>query len=226
MKITEQSFQENLAAHEDTLLGMPLATWVERDIVDPLTGYQHSILRDSACQLPPHLHDGFQDQKPNDAISSQISRSLHVYPQARQALQLLLQLHTHGIDMGSLIRVPDELYHSENEWFGNMLSAEKIKKEDSMEVDAQGSASANETTQPKQSNGISNMEQLNRAFSYVTNAILALDKQMREQAEGGEAKMKVDKDDEASPEEDPVLRNIRLNLLALVSAFFSFYQFI
>jgi len=96
-----------------------------------------------------------------------------------------------------------------------MLSAEKIKKEDSMEVDAQGSASANETTQPKQSNGISNMEQLNRAFSYVTNAILALDKQIREQTEGGEAKMKVDKDDEASSQEDPVLRNIRLNLLAL-----------
>lgn len=95
-----------------------------------------------------------------------------------------------------------------------------------MEVDAQGSASANETTQPKQSNGISNMEQLNRAFSYVTNAILALDKQIREQTEGGEAKMKVDKDDEASSQEDPVLRNIRLNLLALVSAFFSFYQFI
>lgn len=196
--------------HENTLLGMSLATWVERNVVDPMTGYQHSILRDSACQI---LHE-LQDRKSSDSIASQISRSLNIYPQVHQVLQLLLQLRTQAIDMGSLIRVPDEIYRSETEWFGNTLSSTgKVKKEDSMEVDAQGS---NVATKP---NGISSMEQLDRVFAYVANAIVSYDKLKCEQVA---SQMKVDEvSNPTVPEEDPVLRNIRLNLLALVSVFLS-----
>lgn len=189
---------------DDTTLGSPLLKWVENNVIDPLTGNRHSLLRETARQLSTSISPhSAQEHKSNDPVSSQISRSLHVYPKVYGIIQLLLQLRTHTIDMGSLIRAPDEIYQSEKEWFGNLASGEQVKKEDSMEVDTQAS--------PNTSTTIGTMEQLDRVFSYVGNAITALDRQRRAQNSVVEAtQMKVD-----DTEEDPVLRNIRLNLLAL-----------
>ncbi|KAJ3733568.1 hypothetical protein DFJ43DRAFT_1023331 [Lentinula guzmanii] len=193
---------------DDSALGMPLAKWVETNVIDPLTGNRHSLLREVAQQLSKS-HTA-QDLKANSPISSQISRSLYVYPRAHSILQLLLQLRTHTIDMGSLIRSPDEIYQSEKEWFGNVASGEQIKKEDSMDVDTQDSTNTSTT--------LGTMEQLNRVFSYVANAITTLDRQKRAQnSVGGENQIKVDASTAtaANLQEDLVLRNIRLNLLAL-----------
>ncbi|KAJ3891063.1 hypothetical protein GG344DRAFT_48113 [Lentinula edodes] len=189
---------------DDTALGAPLLKWVENNVIDPLTGNRHSLLRETARQLSTSISPhSAQEHKSNDPVSSQISRSLHVYPKVYGIIQLLLQLRTHTIDMGSLIRAPDEIYQSEKEWFGNLASGEQVKKEDSMEVDTQAS--------PNTSTTIGTMEQLDRVFSYVGNAITSLDRQRRAQNSVVEAtQMKVD-----DTEEDPVLRNIRLNLLAL-----------
>ncbi|KAJ3840574.1 hypothetical protein EV361DRAFT_821326 [Lentinula raphanica] len=196
------------AEDDDYALGMPLAKWVESNVIDPLTGNRHSLLRQAA----EHLSNSqtTRDLKSNDPIISQISRSLHVYPRAHSILQLLLQLRTHTIDMGSLIRAPDEIYQSEKEWFGNVAAGAQTKKEDSMDVDTQEPTTIPSTT-------LGTTEQLNKVFSYVANAITALDRQRRTQnASRGENEMKVDTSTNPKVEqEDPVLRNIRLNLLAL-----------
>ncbi|KAJ3778677.1 hypothetical protein FB446DRAFT_712707 [Lentinula raphanica] len=196
------------AEDDDYALGMPLAKWVESNVIDPLTGNRHSLLRQAA----EHLSNSqtTRDLKSNDSIISQISRSLHVYPRAHSILQLLLQLRTHTIDMGSLIRAPDEIYQSEKEWFGNVAAGAQTKKEDSMDVDTQEPTTIPSTT-------LGTTEQLNKVFSYVANAITALDRQRRTQnASRGENEMKVDTSTNPKVEqEDPVLRNIRLNLLAL-----------
>ncbi|KAJ3724842.1 hypothetical protein C8R42DRAFT_662741 [Lentinula raphanica] len=196
------------AEDDDYALGMPLAKWVESNVIDPLTGNRHSLLRQAA----EHLSNSqtTRDLKSNDPIISQISRSLHVYPRAHSILQLLLQLRTHTIDMGSLIRAPDEIYQSEKEWFGNVAAGVQTKKEDSMDVDTQEPTTIPSTT-------LGTTEQLNKVFSYVANAITALDRQRRTQnALRGENEMKVDTSTNPKVEqEDPVLRNIRLNLLAL-----------
>jgi bromodomain-containing protein 7/9 len=109
--------------------------------------------------------------------------------------------------MASLIRAPEEIYLSEKEWFGN-TPVEQVKKEDSMEVDVSSSSGS---TQPGASK-FGSIEQLNRVFAYVANAMIDLDKQRRSSLfEDG---MKVDKAG-VTLQEDTVLRNLRLNLLAL-----------
>ncbi|KAJ4483180.1 hypothetical protein J3R30DRAFT_3446687 [Lentinula aciculospora] len=188
---------------EGQALGMPLTKWVETNVIDPLTGNRHSLLREATRKLTKSVS---QDLKTNDPVSAQIFRSVHVYPKVNSILQLLLQLRTHTIDMGSLIRAPDEIYQSEKEWFGNVVSAEQVKKEyDSMEVDTQNTTNTSTTLGTK--------EQLNRVFAYVGNAIVALDKQRRAQLTVEEPK--VDAPVNAGSQEDSVLRHIRLNLLAL-----------
>ncbi|KIK67163.1 hypothetical protein GYMLUDRAFT_37217 [Collybiopsis luxurians FD-317 M1] len=199
---------------QDTALGMSLAKWVEMNVVDPLTGSRHSILRDVASRLAFSMDDN-HEKKTVDFVASQLSRSLNVYPQAHEALQILKQLRTHSIDMASLIRKPEEIYHSEKEWLGNSAAlTTPIKNEDSMDVDSQDapvpSVSNEASPQP---NGTSSSEQLNRVFSYVADSIIAYDKQRRAD---GDTQMKVEHSSSAvSPEEDSVMRNIRFNLLAL-----------
>lgn len=191
----------------DPAIGMPLAKWVVVNVIDPLTRNRHSILREAARQLTLPSPDD-PEQKTNFAISSQVSRSLHLYPQAYEALRLLLQLRTQAIDMASLIRTPEEIYLSEKEWFGN-APVEQVKKEDSMEVNVSRPSSS---AQPGAGSKFGSIEQLNRVFVYVANAMIDLDKRRRSSLfEDG---MKVDRTGVTS-QEDPVLRNLRLNLLAL-----------
>ncbi|KAI0750376.1 hypothetical protein C8Q74DRAFT_364477 [Fomes fomentarius] len=123
-------------------LGLPVAQWVEQNIVDPLTGGRHGVLRDAARILNGLLPMSsaypatFSPSMPTDMITSpqssalpfppmspeslqdQIALSLHTYPAAWRTLTTLQGIHAAKIDLPALIRAPDELFHAEDVWAG------------------------------------------------------------------------------------------------------------
>ena len=118
---------------------MPVAQWVEENVLDPLTDGRHRVLRDAARilnslpltppQTPPSTSFALPDTTsaslpPSDTntntidIRRQIDLSLHVYPAASRALETLRTIHAGKIDLPALIRTPDELFHAEDVWAG------------------------------------------------------------------------------------------------------------
>ncbi|KAF9042012.1 hypothetical protein BDZ89DRAFT_1128700 [Hymenopellis radicata] len=103
-------------------LGMPLARWVERNVLDPLTDGQHSILKETARLLvePPVKQE---PSKPDSAkLMAHIRASEYIYP--------LIHLQSEKIDMASLIHDPDEIFRSEEEWEGK-----KFKKDNGPSIE-------------------------------------------------------------------------------------------
>ncbi|RDX56462.1 hypothetical protein OH76DRAFT_389097 [Lentinus brumalis] len=116
-------------------LGMPVAQWVEQNMIDPLTGGRHGVLRDAARILnslpptPPHSPpSSSRPPSPTSAIRAQIDRSLHDYPAAARALATLRAIQAAKIDLPALIRAPDELFHAEDVWAGRAYR-DKRKRE-------------------------------------------------------------------------------------------------
>ncbi|OBZ72828.1 hypothetical protein A0H81_06717 [Grifola frondosa] len=109
-------------------LGMPLAQWVYRAIVDPLTGGRHRTL----CEAAQRLHHPASSAKPDPdcdpSVDAQIDLSLNTYPQAAQQLIALRQIAAAPIDMGALIRAPDELFLAEDSWAGAELKAQRRRE--------------------------------------------------------------------------------------------------
>ncbi|EAU83578.1 hypothetical protein CC1G_07951 [Coprinopsis cinerea okayama7 len=122
-------------------LGMPLAKWVEKNIVDPLTEGRHALLREAASILYTRLTKE-ESGKPastipsplsphpliHRAVADQVSKSLDLYPVANAALAALLSINLHKIDMGALIKAPNELFESEEEWYGKELKERRKAK--------------------------------------------------------------------------------------------------
>ncbi|KAF8900844.1 hypothetical protein CPB84DRAFT_1847085 [Gymnopilus junonius] len=116
-------------------LGMPLAQWVVQNIVDPLTEGRHSLLRQAALELarqqahaPNASRHPLPHQYPPGSVAAQVHASLHLYPAALLALSALVQIRLHKIDMGSLIKTPNELFLSEEEWFGKTVKERRREK--------------------------------------------------------------------------------------------------
>ncbi|KAF9039227.1 hypothetical protein BJ165DRAFT_1496936 [Panaeolus papilionaceus] len=114
--------------------GLSLAQWLEKNVVDPLTDGRHSLLRQSAYALArqkdPFTHnpssiDTSSNDTRNESVEKQVDASLNLYPAAVVALSALLQIRLHKIDMGSLIKSPDELFLSEEEWAGKGLKEKR-----------------------------------------------------------------------------------------------------
>ncbi|KAI9060785.1 hypothetical protein FKP32DRAFT_1595107 [Trametes sanguinea] len=111
-------------------LGMPVARWVEQNIVDPLTDGRHAILREAArilSELPPTPPPDPSSPptsipapttSPSDPIRHQIELSLRTYPAAARTLALLQSILRGQIDLPALIRKPDELFRAEDVWAG------------------------------------------------------------------------------------------------------------
>lgn len=207
-------------------------------------------------------------------VASQVSASLHFYPSTLLALSSLLHIRLHKIDMGSLLKAPQELFISEEEWAGRKNKEKKkqklpkVKEEDviALPISASGSSVITNSTTPATSNepiameveepaqtwaGIDSdfsqrtvngngrlsdyepegWEELNEVLEYVANVIVELDKKIRAKkgndgikglAYDGSNTDETDKKEgagstkeESMTEEDPTLRNLRLNLLAL-----------
>ncbi|KAI1793692.1 hypothetical protein LXA43DRAFT_1000031 [Ganoderma leucocontextum] len=125
-------------------LGRPVAQWVEENLLDPLTGGRHRVLRDAARMLtslpltppqtPPSPSFVLPDtttstSPPSDVdIRHQIDLSLHAYPATSRALETLRAIHAEKIDLPALIQTPDELFHAEDVWAGREYR-EKRKRE-------------------------------------------------------------------------------------------------
>ncbi|KAF9002197.1 hypothetical protein BDQ17DRAFT_1426149 [Cyathus striatus] len=123
-------------------LGMPLARWVEKNVVDPLTDGRHSLLRETALALsrlklttPPSTSTLLQikQEHSNSLVIDQLLKSLHIYPAASLALNVLLQIKTHKIDMAALIKRPEELFVSEEEWAGKGIKEKRKRKREPSE---------------------------------------------------------------------------------------------
>jgi bromodomain-containing protein 7/9 len=213
---------------------MPLAQYVHDVIIDPITEGLHNVLRTTA----QHLTAPTSTPPLSTPMTTQIDLSLHTYPQLWHTLNELKQLTSDSIDMAALIRLPAELFLSENEWAGARWKEEAAKKAEEerarsmglWQVDGQGAseylAFAIKSHQEAQAQGIENgtsgyvkeePEMLQYVMDHAAKAIIALD--ARRQA--GDLKLKPPLDDENSTEdttqavEDAGLRELRLNLLAL-----------
>ncbi|KAJ7026962.1 hypothetical protein C8F04DRAFT_1123792 [Mycena alexandri] len=175
-------------------LGSTLPSWVAHNVVGPLTEGRHALLQRTALELiSPSAHSNSMKQDSDDAdhddkLPALVSAALHVRPRAAAALNALLQIHAHKIDMAALIRTPAELTQSEEEWAGKGL--------------------------PQNGNGPAEM---NVVLDYVAGVIARL------QAEHeSEREIKLEPKPESAvggggdEAESAVVRNLRLNLLALV----------
>ncbi|THU95386.1 hypothetical protein K435DRAFT_798178 [Dendrothele bispora CBS 962.96] len=168
-----------------------LARWAQENVLDPLTDGRHSLLRETALLLALRAGGKYQT---SDEVSVQLNKSLDTFPSATQALQTLLQIRTHKIDMGALIKVPEELFQSEQVWAGRDIKAKQMAKN-----------SPESGGQPI-SYELESNEDLNQVLAYVADAI-------SDQSKSTVTAIKAE-DSEASSE-DSVMRKIRLNLLAL-----------
>ncbi|KAK7472651.1 hypothetical protein VKT23_000764 [Stygiomarasmius scandens] len=166
-----------------------LAHWTQENVLDPLTNGRHSLLRKTALLLALRTKRKYQA---SDEVSLQLSRSLDVFPNATQSIQTLLQIRTHKIDMGALIKVPDELFQSEQVWFGREIKAKQM----AAKTDSSGEPVSFE---------LESTADLDQVLAHVADAISSC-------SQSTMTSVKVE-DSEAS--EDPVMRKIRLNLLAL-----------
>jgi bromodomain-containing protein 7 len=242
-------------------LGIPLAKWVEENIVDLLTERRHTLLREAALELAisPSSPSRRQVDEHRNHVFMQVSNTLHIYPAATIALAALLQIRTHKIDMASLIHTPEELFLSEEEWAGKVFrEGRKLHFKESedtatqvaefeveepertwMDVDASVQSAAGRDGD----NGyeLEGPEELNEVMDYVAGVIVSLDRRIREGRHPSIAGVKNERSEVVvgsscnselgantdavkagadvgtveEPVEDPVLRNLRLNLLAL-----------
>ena len=225
-------------------LGMPLAKWVEVNIVDPLTQGRHSLIRETALELarlpddavssskatvssgpgqypPLHLSNLPADPRAG-TIPTQILASLHFFPPLLLALSSLAHIKMQKIDMGSLIKTPNELFVSEEEWFGKGIKERKEKakgaaEDDKMSVDEPATTAAGvgvdnlkavkeeeDTPQLRVTEyEVEGPEELSEVLDYVAGVIVELDKRTRVNGNG------------VKESEDALTRNLRLNLLAL-----------
>ncbi|KAF9484626.1 hypothetical protein BDN70DRAFT_872410 [Pholiota conissans] len=191
---------------EPSGLGMPLAKWVEENIIDPLTEGRHSLLNETARELARQqktLSQPLTGDPRNGTVAGQVAASLHLYPNTLIALSALLHIRLHKIDMGALIKVPDELFLSEEEWVGKKFK-EKRRKEAMAKLEAETTAkraaeNGMQVDEPPKFAGLdptalkerlsgrlsSAYEQegpaeLNEVLEYVANAIIELDRKNRE----------------------------------------------
>lgn len=211
---------------------MPLAQWVEREIVWPLTNGRHALLQQTAEQLSyllssktPPRNASINNTSASRTVAEQVYLSLRVYPAAMVALSALMQIKSHKIDMGALIKAPEELFHSEEEWAGKKFRDQRKQKNapkseslsDTMDIETPTDAADQMITNSKaRINDVESPEELKEVLDYVADAIVNHDQALRKRMgstvthdEPATAKV------EEHGGEDATLRNIRLNLLAL-----------
>lgn len=169
-------------------------------------------------------------------------KSLNLYPVANAALAALISITMHKIDMGALIKTPGELFVSEEEWYGKELK-EKRKPRASTKLngDNQHSDDFMEVEEPPQTwvgadvndhqqgadGELEGPEELKEVLDYSAAVILDLNRRTQASADsqtGAKNPQPLPSDSghnlnqtslNGSGVEDPVLRNLRLNLLAL-----------
>lgn len=117
---------EHRIPDEEFELGMPLAKYVEQQIVDPLTEGKHGMLRETARLLGTQRDDDVvMSMGPGAWDDSKILAQIHL----SELVHPLLNVRGQKLDMGSLMREPADLEVSEKEWDGR-----RYRKEGKMET--------------------------------------------------------------------------------------------
>ncbi|KAF7794151.1 hypothetical protein EIP86_005282 [Pleurotus ostreatoroseus] len=208
-------------------LGMPLSEYVEQSIVDPLTSGRHQLVRLIARRL-------LDPSTPLDpATTAQLSHSLDVLPRASYQLVELRKLAAEPLDMGVLIRAPDELFVADGVWAGRAYAeaARRAAEAEQERALTEGTGAgamqilefaARAHEQAQAGVGVpETREMLQHALDHAADLIV----QLAEKGVQGVSDTKGPRDDKGSGdrdgdeggegEEDAVLRDLRLNLLAL-----------
>ena len=228
---------------------MPLAQWVEENILSPLTSGRHALLRDTIRLLasnPSLSHDipSSDTALPHSAILEQLCLSLHTYPTAVKHLECLRHIETHQIDMKSLIRVPSELFGSEKVWAGREWKKRRVDRLKFEGTIDESETKDKESTEEEEGMLYEGADLLSHVLDYSAGVITEFDQRLRSgsssyvngdhspQVDGTSRKRKYEEDDkegvtpdegnsnsansaEERDDEDPILRDLRLNLLAL-----------
>ncbi|KAH7925991.1 hypothetical protein BV22DRAFT_1033385 [Leucogyrophana mollusca] len=220
-------------------LGMPLVRYVEETLLDSITQGRHRILRDAAA----HLYD--RRRSVPSSVTAQINAALKTHPVCSEQLKVLRALQQDQLDMAALILSPEELFASENEWAGATYKAEMRRKNEEVRerelaatLDknaAEYLALAIQSHKEGEGTGVDSAlldegpEVLDAALGFSVEALDELQRRI------GNATPKVkeepDDDDDEKPDgaamdvdskgdaekvkEDPLVRKLRLNLLAL-----------
>ena len=212
-------------------LGAPLAQYVENTIVDPLTDGRHKLLRDAARELwnlKPSNSTNIEPSAPDlnvgidAATAAQVEYACTVLPRAARSLVELRKLAGTPIDMAALIKAPDELFLADSEWAGAAYAATQ-----DTDKDKEGNVPY---IQPHDQSGVQleSRAMLEHALAYAADLIAELaagmngdGSQPQSQGSDDDAPMAVDIDREddrhgrQDGKEDPKMRELRLNLLAL-----------
>ncbi|KAF7760715.1 hypothetical protein Agabi119p4_10124 [Agaricus bisporus var. burnettii] len=225
------------SAPSELELGMSLVNYVQ-NIVDELTEGRHSLLRETAEHLQLLSLNPLTKVETNSVVADQTAASLHLVPQASIALQALLQIKLQKIDMSALINKPEELFLSEEEWAGKSLRVKRKEMEEKANVSVRKRAKASvdgdamtlEENDEKQAdretcsnNGafeLEGPEELAGVLEYVANLIVVLNQRVSGITVGphvvqASSEEHSDAITKLATPEDPTLRNLRLNLLAL-----------
>jgi bromodomain-containing protein 7/9 len=180
---------------------LPLESWVENNIVDTITEGRHRLVRKIVHQLSTKSDEPL-DPSVSDVISEDIRRSLDVYPQLGDLIAAL----SSQIDIQNLVNRPLELSQAEFEWSGSAF-----KRARRQQREASGTLTIDNpmSTLVAPSQGASNdadkddQEVVDHALEYSRERLLQL--------------MQSDLANSArtSAVEDPLTRDLRMNLLAL-----------
>ena len=175
---------------------MPLARWVETNIVDPLTQGNHSVLRDCALALyrpskhaPAHIEERL-------ALASEDKSGL------KEQLKVLSELSSNElkIDIAALLHEPNELFVAEEEWSG----VEFKSKRDHARQEAQ---SKQLTPDANASSVGDTADVIEHALNTGAQALLELGCRVKEEDGSKSASENMS--------EDSLMRRTRLNLIAI-----------
>ena len=203
---------------------MPLAQYVEENVIDPLTDNRHRLLR----EVSKYLHSSSAPIDPT--LSAQLENSLHTLPESARSLVELRKIYTHSLDMAALIRNADELFEADKEWAGRAYIDElkKQQEEEQKRVEAEHERALAESSNAnamqylafaikshEQAQAVGAFSQaetadvLQHALEYSGELVVKLANRGKQD---GDVKMEGSADEDA---EDPLVRKLRLNLLSL-----------
>jgi len=185
--------------------GFPLEDWVEDNIVNSITEGRHKLVQNIVRQVATQVNtksDEPLDPSASD-ISGDIRRSLDVYPQQGDLVAAL----SSQIDIQNLVNRPLELAQAELEWSGAAFKqARRQRREASgtLTIDNPMSALVAPSSQDVVNDADKDdREVLDHALEYNRQRLLQL------------VQSDLAKNPKTSGAEDPYMRDLRMNLLAL-----------
>lgn len=213
---------------------MPVKRWVEEYIVNPLTYGNQGLLRDTSNVLV--------DLKSPDALvspappieshlaplRSYIQSALQDNSELRDALVSLRNITNENeqIDLSTLLRDPQELFMAESEWEcaetsvkmeRARLATHATEADDAMEIVEDDVPTYHDQSSPLGVNAavnatIGQVEIIQQSLLVAANSLLALNERLRQQTRSLGTPTNTDG---VTTEEDPEMKKIRLNLLAV-----------